>query len=72
MFWKGFVLLRFNPCINPQECYEVFFLKTLFEKSVSVEKFDFEQVPTSIYLLEKELFLFLFPLESAILILVSR
>ena len=30
------------------------FLKTLFEKSVSVEKFDFEEVPTSIYLLEKE------------------
>ena len=28
---KSFVLLRFNPCISPQECYEVF-LKTLSEK----------------------------------------
>ena len=55
---KIFILLRFNPCIRPQECYEVF-LKTLFEKSVSLEKFDFEQVPTNIYLLEKSLFIFL-------------
>ena len=35
------VLLRDNPCISPQGCYEVF-LKTLFEKSVSVENL-FEQ-----------------------------
>ena len=47
------------------------FLKTLFEKSVSVEEFDFEQVPTSIYLLEKRMFMFLFPLDSAILLLVT-
>ena len=50
---KVFVLLRFSPCFCLQECYEVV-LKTLFENSVSVKKFCFKQVPTSIYLLEKE------------------
>ena len=49
------------------------FLKNLFEKSVSVEKsLIFEQVPTSIYLLEKRMFMFLFPLDNAIPLLVSR
>ena len=43
-----------------------------FEKSVSVEKFDFEKVPTSIYLLEKRMFLLLFPLDNVIPLLVSR
>ena len=66
------VLLRFNPCFCLQEGYEVF-LKTLFEKSVSVKKFVcFGQVPTSIYLLEKGIVLCLFPLDNAILLLVSR
>ena len=48
------------------------FLKTLFEKSVSLEKFDYEQVPTSVYLLEKRMSLFSFPLDNAIPLLVSR
>ena len=34
---KSFILLRFNPCFCPQECYEVV-LQTLFEKSVWCEK----------------------------------
>ena len=41
-------------------------------KSVSVKKFRFEQVPTSIYLLEKRSFLSLFPLDSAILLLIKK
>ena len=41
-------------------------------KSVWCEKVCFEQVPTSIYLLEKEWFLFLFPLDSTILLLINR
>ena len=68
---KSFILLRFNSFFYFQECYEVV-LKTLFEKSVSVEKVYFEQVPTSIYLLEKRIVLCSFPLDNAILLLVSE
>ena len=50
-----FVWLLFNPCFCLQECYEVF-LKTLFEKSVSVEKFVIlSKYLTVIYLLEKKI-----------------
>ena len=67
---KSFCLLRDNPCIGPQECDEVVFKVCL--KSVSVKSFCFEQVPTSIYLLEKRSFLLSFRLDRVILLLVSR
>ena len=47
------VLLRDNPCISPQRCDEICF-ESLFEKC-KCEKFWFEQVPTSIYLLEEKI-----------------
>ena len=69
-FEKKIGLPSDNSCFFPQECDKVVF-ENGFE-SVCVEKFDFEQVPTSFYLLEKRIFLFLFPLDSSIPVLVSR
>ena len=69
LFLKN-VLLHDNPCICSQECDEVCF-ENLFEMC-KCEKICLEQVPTSIYLLEKRSFLFSFPLDRVILLLVSR
>ena len=63
MFEK--VLLRDNPCISPQRCDEVV-LKIVL-KSLSVKIFYLSK-----YLLEKISFLFLFPLDDAILLLRNR
>ena len=59
------VLLCDNPCISPQKCDEVV-LKIVL-KCVSVKSFDLSK-----YLLEKRSFIFLFPLDGAILLLRNR
>ena len=73
MFDLKFFLFYFNlTLVFVFKSVTKLFSKLCLKKGVSVEKFYFEQEPISIYLLEKRMFLFLFPLDSAIPLLKSR
>ena len=64
------VLLRDNPCISPQRCDEVVFKIVL--KCVSVKSFDLRKYLLVSTYSKKRSFLFLFPLDKAILLLRNR
>ena len=67
---EDFGLLYGNSYISPQECDKVFFKIVL--KMCKCEKVVLEQVPNRYLPTQKRMFFSSFPLDSAILILVSR